>query len=325
VRPLDLLPIWLVSVATYALLTAGLERRTRAATVRRLGKGGAERARERTPARVRPLLVEAASQWRGRLARRALEGLRLHQAAEQLLETAGLKWDAAGLLHRSVAAFLAGFAMVTIPTANRFPLAALAAGAATGALPFLWVRRQAKRRQDRFEEQFPDCLEFLSRSMRAGHAFAVALEMVSKEFADPLAGEFRRVYEEQNFGQPLEVVLRKLGRRLPRMDVQFFVSAALLQRRTGGNLAELLDKLAYIIRERFKLRARIRAVSAQGLMSGRILSAIPLAVGALMFLVNPQYARFFVDDPIGKRLLAGAAALQLAGYAVIRRLVTIEV
>lgn len=262
---------------------------------------------------------------RGRLARRALELLRLRQAVEEWLETAGLKWDAAGLLHRSVAAFLAGFALVTVPTGNRFPLVALAAGAAAGALPFLWVRRQARRRLERFEAQFPDCLEFLSRSMRAGHAFASALEMVSKEFADPLASEFRRVYEEQHFGQPLDVVLQKLGRRLPRMDVQFFVSAVLLQRRTGGNLAELLDKLAYIIRERFKLRGRIRAVSAQGLMSGRILAAIPVVVGGLMFLVNPHYARFFIDDPIGNRLLAGAVALQLVGYAAIRRVVNIEV
>ena len=109
--------------------------------------------------------------------------------------------------------------------------------------------------------------------------------------------EFRRAFEEQNLGQPLEIVLRKLGQRVDSMDVQFFVSAVLLQKRTGGNLAELLDKLAHLIRERFKLRARIRAVSAQGLMSGRILSAIPMAVGVLMFVANPGYARFFLDDP----------------------------
>lgn len=322
-RPIDLLLISLNTMAAYALLTAGLERRARAVTVRRLTRD--ESPRTAAPARARPLLVEAASQLRGRLARRALELLRLREAVEELLETAGLKWDAAGLLHRSVAAFLAGFALVTVPTGNSFPLVALAAGAAVGAMPFLWVRRRARQRLERFEGQFPDCLEFLSRSMRAGHAFASALEMVSKEFADPLAGEFRRIYEEQHFGQPLDVVLKKLGRRLPRMDVQFFVSAVLLQRRTGGNLAELLDKLAYIIRERFKLRGRIRAVSAQGLMSGRILAAIPVAVGGLMFLVNPQYARFFIDDPMGNRLLAGAVALQLVGYAAIRRVVTIEV
>ena len=123
--------------------------------------------------------------------------------------------------------------------------------------------------------------------MRAGHAFSVALEMAHREFSDPLAGEFRRAFEEQNLGQPLDIVCANCAQRVPSMDVQFFVSAVLLQKRTGGNLAELLDKLAHLIRERFKLRARIRAVSAQGLMSGRILSAIPVGVAGMMFVVNP--------------------------------------
>ena len=112
---------------------------------------------------------------------------------------------------------------------------------------------------------------------------------------------------------------------MPSMDVQIFVSAVVLQKRTGGNLAELLDKLAQLIRERFKLRARIRAVSAQGMISGRILSSIPLAVGLLMFGANPQYARFFVDDPVGCELMAGALGLQVVGYLIIRKIVTIEV
>ena len=161
--------------------------------------------------------------------------------------------------------------------------------------------------------------------MRAGHAFSVALEMVHREFADPLASEFRRAFEEQNLGQPLEIVLRKLSQRVDSMDVQFFVSAVLLQKRTGGNLAELLEKLAQLIRERFKLRARIRAVSAQGLMSGRILAAIPAGVAALMFVVNPDYARFFVDDPMGHQLFAAGVTLMCLGYLIIRKIVTIEV
>ena len=144
-------------------------------------------------------------------------------------------------------------------------------------MPLSRVKRKARKRIYAFEEQFPDCLEFISRSMRAGHAFSVALEMVHKEFSEPLASEFRRIFEEQNLGQPLDIVLRKLSDRVPSLDVQFFVSAVVLQKRTGGNLAELLDKLAGFIRERFKLRARIRAISAQGLMSGRILASIPLS------------------------------------------------
>ena len=161
--------------------------------------------------------------------------------------------------------------------------------------------------------------------MRAGHAFSVSLEMVYREFSEPLSGEFRRTFEEQNLGQPLDIVLRKLSHRIPSLDVQFFVSAVLLQKRTGGNLAELLDKLAHIIRERFKLRARIRAISAQGLMSGRILASIPVAVAALMFVVNPQYASFFVDGPMGHKMVAGAVTLLLIGYMIIRKIVVIEV
>jgi tight adherence protein B len=149
--------------------------------------------------------------------------------------------------------------------------------------------------------------------------------MVHREFSDPVAAEFRRTFEEQNLGQPLEIVLKKLTQRIPSMDVQFFVSAVLLQKRTGGNLAELLDKLAQIIRERFKLRARVRAISAQGLMTGRILAAIPMAVAGLMFAVNTSYAWFFVDDPVGHELVAGALGLELVGYLIIRKIVVIEV
>jgi tight adherence protein B len=198
-------------------------------------------------------------------------------------------------------------------------------GAGAGLLPLAYVKRKARKVVTKFEEQFPDCLEFISRSMRAGHAFSVAIDMAHKEFSDPLACELRRAFEEQNLGQPLDIVLRKLSQRIPSMDVRFFVSAVLLQKRTGGNLAELLDKLAQLIRERFKLRARIRAVSAQGLMSGRILSAIPVAVGLLMFVVNPSYARFFVDDPMGHTLLGVALGLQFCEYMVIRKIVHFEV
>jgi tight adherence protein B len=249
----------------------------------------------------------------------------MREGAAHLLESAALKWGPAGLLQRSIALFLAGFGAVTAYTGNTQPLAALGAGAALGLAPLWYVRRKARLRMHAFEEQFPDCLEFVSRSMRAGHAFSVAIEMAYREFSEPLAGELRRTFEEQHLGQPLDIVLRKLTERVPSMDVQFFVSAVLLQRRTGGNLAELLDKLAQLVRERFKLRARIRTVSAQGVMSGRILSAIPVGVGGMMFMANPKYARFFIDDPTGNQMLAAAMGLQVLGYLIIRKIVTIEV
>ena len=138
-----------------------------------------------------------------------------------------------------------------------------------------------------FEELFPDSLEFVSRSMRAGHAFSVSLEMIHQEFQEPLAGEFRRTFEEHNLGLPLDLALQNLRSRVPSLDVHFFVSAVLLQKRTGGNLAEILDKLAYIIRERFKLRGKIRAISAHGRMTGLALTLIPVGVAALMFYRQP--------------------------------------
>ena len=321
-----MLTLFLVAAATgmltYSLLWRRLENRDKALAMRRLTLPVAERE---APARRRPRLIEAAGEVPGLLTGRLLDRLRMRESAGRLLEAAALKWGPAGLLRRSIALFLGGFLAATLATHNTQPMVALAAGAAVGFLPLWYVRRRVRRRVNAFEEQFPDCLEFVSRSMRAGHAFSVAIEMVHKEFSDPLAAELRRVFEEQNLGQPLEIVLRKLSQRVPSMDVQFFVSAVLLQKRTGGNLAELLDKLAQLMRERFKLRARIRAVSAQGLMSGRILSAIPAGVAAMMFLVNPQYARFFIDDPVGHELLAGGLALQLVGYLIIRKIVTFEV
>lgn len=312
----------ITGVLTYSVISMRLDRRSTALAVRRLAMPVAAK---RDFQRRRPRLFEAAGEVRGILTGRLLEKLRLREAAARLLETAALKWEPTGLLHRSLGLFVAGFLAVTVFTANAMPLVALGVGAALGALPWWYVRRKARQRVAAFEEQFPDCLEFVSRSMRAGHAFPVAIELAYREFSDPVAGELRRAFEEHNLGQPLEIVLRKLSVRIPSLDVQFFVSAVLMQRRTGGNLAELLDKLAQLMRDRFKLRARIRAVSAQGLMSGRILSAIPAGVALMMFLVNPQYARFFIVDPMGHNLIAVGLGLQLLGYLIIRKIVTFEI
>jgi tight adherence protein B len=314
---------FLASAAMGWLLLRRMDRRAAAQALRRLG--GRPGARREIRRGARALLMQPADEAGGKLASTLLRRLRMKEAAERLLETAALKWSAVGLLHRSVAAFLTGFAAVTLWTGNRSALLSAAGGCAAAVVPIGYARRKARQRVRAFEEQFPDCLEFIARSMRAGHAFSVALEMAHREFSDPLASEFRRAFEEQNLGQPLDIVLRKLSVRVASMDVQFFVSAVLLQKRTGGNLAELLDKLAKLIRDRFKLRARIRAVSAQGLMSGRILASIPVAVGVLMFVVNPEYARFFLEDPTGLLMLSAALGLQAVGYLIIRKIVNIEV
>ena len=311
------------TMAAMVLISLWVTRREHATGLRRLT--GRKPSRQPSRAAAGPALMQAPGEAGGRMAKHLLLRLKLRERAERLLETADLKWGAAGLIHRTAAVSLAASAAVLLATRNSMPLLTLAAAVVGAAVPTKWAQRRARARVRLFEEQFPECLEFISRSMRAGHAFSVELEMVHKEFSEPLAGEFRRTFEEQNLGQPLDIVLKKMAHRMPSMDTQFFVSAVLLQKRTGGNLAELLDKLADIIRHRFKLRARIRAISAQGLMSGRILASIPAAVGVLMFVVNPLYAQFFVDDPAGHEMLAVAFGLQFVGYMIIKRIVTIEV
>jgi len=240
------------------------------------------------------------------------------------LDQAGLKWTPARLVHLTLVLLLGGtaFGWLMLPIPKWL---AIILGVAAASGPSLFVYKKRAIRLKRFEELFPETLEFVSRSMRAGHAFSVSLEMIHREFQEPVAGEFRRTFEEHNLGLPLDVALEKLAGRIPSLDVHFFVSAVLLQKRTGGNLAEILDKLAYVIRERFKLRGRIRAVSAHGRMTATALSLIPIAVAVLMFYTNPDYVKFFFTDDTGNIMLGSAVALQLIGYAVMKQIVKIEV
>ena len=202
-----------------------------------------------------------------------------------------MRWSTHRLVNTCLIAVVAGWAICLGHLPGQFQQVSYLAALLAGALPLLYVMRKRTARMRRFEELFPDSLEFVARSMRAGHAFSVSLEMIHREFQEPLAGEFRRTFEEHNLGLPLDVALQKLAKRIPSLDVHFFVSAVLLQKRTGGNLAEILDKLAYVIRERFKLRGRIRAISAHGRMTGAALSCIPIGVAVIMFYVNPDYVQ----------------------------------
>jgi tight adherence protein B len=259
-----------------------------------------------------------------KLAQMVVEKYQLGPKMQLLLEQAGLRWTPARLVHLSIMAFGAGFvfAWVVLP----LPLALdFVVGLVMAPLPFGYVFYQRKGRLKKFEAIFPETLEFISRSMRAGHAFSVSLEMIYREFSEPVSGEFRRTFEEHNLGLPIEVALQGLAKRVPSLDVHFFVSAVLLQKRTGGNLAEILDKLAYVIRERFKLRGRIRAVSAHGRMTATSLSCIPIAVAVLMFYTNPDYVKFFFTDEVGNIMLGVGIGLQVIGYLVMKKIVNIEV
>jgi tight adherence protein B len=260
---------------------------------------------------------------KNRVAQKIVDRFQLGPKVGVFLEQAGMKWAPARLVHTCILCFAAAFILGWMLTSSLL-LATGVAAVASGA-PVLWIWRKRKARLHRFEELFPDALEFVSRSMRAGHAFSVSLEMIHREFQEPIAGEFRRTFEEHNLGLPIEIALQKLAKRVPSLDVHFFVSAVLLQKRTGGNLAEILDKLAYVIRERFKLRGRIRAVSAHGRMTAAALSAIPAAVAVLMFYTNPDYVKFFFKDDTGNIMLGAALFLQFVGYMIMKKIVNIEV
>ena len=259
------------------------------------------------------------------LSAKFLKRFQLQVKLQELMEQAGMKWGTHRFVNTTLLAAVAGWALAWLLLPDRFHQASYLAGLVAGCLPLMFVMRKRKSRMRRFEELFPDSLEFVARSMRAGHAFSVSLEMIHREFQEPLAGEFRRTFEEHNLGLPLDVALQKLAKRIPSLDVHFFVSAVLLQKRTGGNLAEILDKLAYVIRERFKLRGRIRAISAHGRMTGTALTCIPIGVGVIMFYTNPDYIRFFFLDDTGNIMLGAAVLLQIIGYGIIRQIVKIEV
>jgi tight adherence protein B len=259
------------------------------------------------------------------LAQKVLTNMQLADRVEAMLEQAGMRWTPARLMQTALACALGGFCLAWYMLPPPFDRFAWGTGLAGFCFPFLWVIRKGRQRLKAFEDQFPDSLEFISRSMRAGHAFSVSLEMIHREFAEPLAGEFRRTFDEQNLGLPLENALQNLAKRVPLLEVHFFVSAVLLQKRTGGNLSELLDKLAHIIRERFKLRGRIKAISAHGRITAATLSIIPLAVAFLMFYTNREYITFFVKDPLGNQMAGVAIFFQLVGYLIMKKIVSIEI
>jgi tight adherence protein B len=192
-------------------------------------------------------------------------------------------------------------------------------------LPYSYASFRRNKRFEKFEELFPEAIDTLARAVRAGHAFTTALEMITNEVAEPVAGEFRQLYEEQKFGMPVRDALINLTERMPLVDVKFFVTAVMLQRETGGNLAEILDNLSYVIRERFKIQRQVRVYTAQGRLTMALLMGMPPIIVVVMLLLNPSFIRPLFSDPIGHTLLVAGIILQTIGYFVIRKIVRIQV
>lgn len=192
-------------------------------------------------------------------------------------------------------------------------------------LPYAYASIRRNRRFEKFEELFPEAIDTLARAVRAGHAFTTALEMITGEISEPIAGEFRQLYEEQKFGMPVRDALMNLTERVPLVDVKFFVTAVMLQRETGGNLEEILDNLSYVIRERFKIQRQVRVYTAQGRLTMALLMGMPPIIVAVMLVLNPGFIRPLFADPIGHALVVGGITLQTVGYFVIRKIIRIQV
>lgn len=195
----------------------------------------------------------------------------------------------------------------------------------TGGLPLLWLMMKRKKRMNAFNKQLPEALELLSRSLRAGHSLAAGFGLVGSEMQDPIGREFGRAFEEQNLGISLDEALEAMTIRVPNMDLRFFATAVMLQRQTGGDLAEILDKIGSLIRERFKLAGQIQALTGEGRLSGIVLLALPPTLFATMLYLNYEYAMVLFRDETGRKLMAAALVLQLVGALVIRKIINIKV
>jgi tight adherence protein B len=225
---------------------------------------------------------------------------------------------------------LSAVLIAIVSTASIYFLTRLAAiamviGLVASSAPFLFLRYKAMKRQRAFEEQFPEALDLIGRALRAGHAFNTGLGMVADEIPEPVGGEFRLIHDRQNYGMPLADALKDFGARVPLLDARFFVTAVLTQRESGGNLAEVLDNLANLIRERFKVKRQVRTVSAHGRITGWVLSFLAPTLAAVLVVIAPAHMGLMLKDPLGVRMIIGAMVLQIIGVIAIRRIINIEV
>ena len=242
---------------------------------------------------------------------------------QEMLAQGGLNLRAGKFLSLSVLAGVAA-GLIAYVVSNRPEVGGVALLIGF-VLPYSYASVQRNRRFSKFEELFPEAIDTLARAVRAGHAFTTALELITNEVAEPVAGEFRQLFEEQKFGMPVRDALMNLTERIPLVDVKFFVTAVMLQRETGGNLAEILDNLSYVIRERFKIQRQVRVYTAQGRLTMALLMGMPPIIVTVMLFVEPSFIRPLFADPIGHILLVAGIALQTVGYFVIRKIIRIQV
>lgn len=253
----------------------------------------------------------------------ALARLSVVSWLQRALDQACIEWSAPRALLNLVT--LALFAFVGLYMLQWNPIVAACIAAALVLMPLAVIHVKRKMRLNRMMNQLPDVFELMSQALRAGHSLANAIHLVGQQLPDPAGTEFAIVFQEQNLGVKIEDALKNMADRLDLMDVRFFVTAVLIQRTTGGDLAAVLDNISAVIRDRIKLFGQVKALTAEGRLSGWVLFALPIAVFGMEMVVNPDYGRVLLEDPIGRYCLIGAGVSQLLGLAMIQKIVNIKV
>jgi tight adherence protein B len=254
---------------------------------------------------------------------RMLAGSHAGLGLGRLIEQSGVRTTPSAVVMISVC--IAAGLGVLAAMALRQPLAAPIVGALGAFAPFAWLKHKRSTRLRKFEEQFPEALDVLSRAIRAGHAFQTALGMAADEMPGPVGPEMKKTFDQQNYGLPLKDALNELAERINILDVKFFVTAVLIQRDTGGNLSEILDNLAHVVRERFKILRQVRVHTAHGRFTGYVLLALPAFLAIALSFINPEHMQLLFRERIGQMMLMGAMTLQAIGYIWIRQVIKIEV
>jgi len=239
------------------------------------------------------------------------------------LYQANLGWTAGGLILMTIACFVVFGYLVYLRTDQA--IFGFLLGAVAAAIPGLWVMRKRQKRFDEFEAGLPEALDLMVSALRAGHSLVAALRLVAHESPDPIGGEFRICFEEQNYGLELRTAMDNLSERVPLQDLRIVATAILIQKESGGNLAEVLEKGANLIRERFKLKREVRTRTAQGRLTGWILSILPLVLGVLLYMINPKVMSVLWTREVGVKLLYAAAGMMVIGALIIRKIVNMEV
>jgi tight adherence protein B len=244
-------------------------------------------------------------------------------ALARWIEQSGVRASISSVLFMAVVSgALVAFTVMMVTRASW----GLPVGAALGfGLPFLVLKIKRRRRMNKFEEQFPEALDLISRALKAGHAFATGLKMVADEVPEPVGPEFRKTFDEQNFGLPLKDALDNLTIRVPILDVRFFATAVMIQRETGGNLSEILENLGHVVRERFKILRQVRVYTAHGRLTGYVLLGLPAFLGVALMFINPEHMNLLFRERLGQQMLTAAIVMQAVGYVWIQQVIKIEV